>query len=286
MLSGEHLDIVSVCTPSYLHAEHVIDAATSSAAPSVIWCEKPIAASVADATAMVETCRENDVQLLVNHTFRFSEKVSRVRELLLEQQLLGDIHAVTLQFRMELLRNATHVLDLMTYFLDERASTVAGYVNGENEAAESLEAATQVDDAGGGGHIVLDDGTFVTVDCTVPRDASSMAITLVGSDGKLYLNNDDGEWRYWNLEEGNHVEEPLPGIEESWTWETDYEAAFPAAAQHVLKLLEGEVGNRSSGTEARRSLEIILGIFISHYTGSHVDIPLEQPLTKVEITSW
>jgi predicted dehydrogenase len=286
MLKAENLDVVSVCTPSFLHRQHVTDAATSIANPDVIWCEKPIASSVADATEMIGTCREEDVDLVVNHSFRFTEKVRRLRELIIEDQLIGDLHSVTLQFRMELLRNATHVLDLMAYFLDERASTVSGYINGENEAAESLDAAAQVDDAGGGGHLVLNDGTFVTVDCTVPRNSSSMALTLIGRDGKLYLNNDDGEWRYWALENGDHVERPLPGIEEGWTWETDYEAAFPAAAQHLVELLEGNTENRSSGQEAQRSLEIIIGIFISHYTDSHVDIPLSGPLTDVEISSW
>jgi len=33
MLRAEDLDVVSVCTPSYLHAEHVIDSAESAASP-------------------------------------------------------------------------------------------------------------------------------------------------------------------------------------------------------------------------------------------------------------
>jgi len=26
-----------------------------------------------------------------------------------------------------------------------------------------------------------------------------MTLQFVGSEGKLYMNNDDGEWRYWRL---------------------------------------------------------------------------------------
>jgi hypothetical protein len=40
-----------------------------------------------------------------------------------------------------------------------------------------------------------------------------MSIQFIGSNGKLYLNNDDGEWRYWTLEDGDHIKQPLPGIE-------------------------------------------------------------------------
>jgi predicted dehydrogenase len=286
MLASEDLDVLSVCTPSFLHHDHVVDAARSAADPDVVWCEKPVAASVADAEEMVAVCEETGTELLVNHSFRFTEKLRRLRELVREEGILGDVHSVTTQFRMELLRNSTHLLDTLVYLLDARADQVSGYINGENEAVESLGADEDVDDAGGGGFVVMDDGTFVTVDCTVPRADSSLLLNFVGSEGKLYVNNDDGEWRYWRLEDGDHVEEPLPGIDGSWTWEDDYERAFPNAARHVEELLDGTAENRSTGREATRSLEIIVGFYLSHYTGGQVDVPLERPLKDVEITSW
>ncbi|MFB6074406.1 MAG: Gfo/Idh/MocA family protein [Haloarculaceae archaeon] len=286
MLDSEDLDVVSVCTPSYLHEDHVVDAAESAADPEVIWCEKPVASSVAGAERMIEACDRTGAELLVNHSFRFTEKLQRLAELVREEGLLGDVHAVSTQFRMELLRNSTHLLDTLVYLLDARADTVSGYVTGENEAVDSLDAGRTVDDAGGGGFVVLDDGAFVTVDCTVPRADSSMTLQFVGTAGKLYLNNDDGEWRYWDLEDGDHVEEPLPGIEGAWTWEDDYEQAFPNAARHVVELLDGEAENRSTGREAARSLEIIVGFYVSHYTGGRVSVPLADPLKGVEITSW
>ena len=63
MLESEDLDVVSVCTPSYLHHRHVVDAAESAADPDVVWCEKPVASSVSDAEEMVEVCEERDVEL-------------------------------------------------------------------------------------------------------------------------------------------------------------------------------------------------------------------------------
>ena len=286
MLDAEDLDVVSVCTPSYLHHGHVLDAARSDAAPDVIWCEKPIAASVTEAEEMIEVCEAEGVELVINHSFRFAEKVTRLRELIREEGLLGEVKSVNAQFRRELMRNSTHLLDLMVYLLDARAEQVSGYLNGENDAVDALGAGQTVDDSGGGGTVVMDDGTFATVDCTVAREISSMALTLVGTEGKCYVNNDDGEWRYWDLEDGTHVEKALPGIESAWDWEVDYREAFPNAARHVQDLLDGEAENRSPGEEARRSLEIIVGFYVSHYTGSHVEVPLERPLRDVTITSW
>lgn len=286
MLAAEDLDVVSVCTPSYLHHEHVIDSATSSASPDVVWCEKPIASSVSDAESMIETCDDTDTELLINHSFRFTEKLQQLASLIDEEQILGEVHSVNAQFRMELLRNATHLLDTLVYLLDSRADIVSGYITGENEAVSELKAGQTVDDAGGGGFVRMADDTFVTIDCTVPREPSSMVIQLVGSAGKCYLNNDDGEWRYWGLEDGVHVEQPLPGIESAWTWEDDYTASFANAAEHVVALLDGTEPNRSSGVDATRSLEIIIGFYLSHYTGGQVSIPLARPLRDVTITSW
>jgi len=286
MLDAEDLDVVSVCTPSSLHHEHVLDAARAENPPEVIWCEKPIASAVSDAEEMCRVCEERGIELVVNHSFRFTDKLRRLRELVQEEELLGEVHSVTAQFRMELLRNSTHLLDTLVYLLDVRASRVAGHSTGENEAAESLSATRSIDDAGGGGFVVMDDGTFATVDCTVPRADSSMTFQFVGSAGKLYMNNDDGEWRYWTLEDGEHVEQSLPGIDGAWTWETDYRRAFPNAARHIESMLDGDADNPSTGEAATRSLEIIVGFYLSEYTGGHVGVPLERPLRDVEITSW
>ncbi|WP_227377652.1 Gfo/Idh/MocA family protein [Haladaptatus halobius] len=286
MLEAEDLDVVSTCTPSFLHHRHVIDAAHSEASPSVIWCEKPIDSQVTNAKEMIAACEKTDTELVVNHSFRFTDKLQQLHRLIHEEDILGDVHSVSAQFRMELLRNSTHLLDTLVYLLDARAKTIGGFINGENEAAESLNATQPIDDAGGGGFVVMDDGTFVTIDCTIPRNVSSMTFQFIGSKGKLYLNNDDGEWRYWRLNNGEHIETPLPGIDESWTWEDDYKGSFENAANHIVDLLGGEANNHSTGVAALRSLEIIVGFYISHYTGSQVDIPLNRPLRDVLITSW
>ena len=285
MLREADLDVVSVCTPTFLHHEHVLDAARI-ADPEVIWCEKPIASSVSDAEEMRSVCDEEGVELLINHSFRFTDRLQRLRDLVVEEDILGEVKSVSATFRRELLRNSTHLLDTLVYLLDARAATVSGYLNGENDAVDALEGDRKVDDSGGGGFVVMDDGTFATVDCTVARPISSMSFQFVGTEGKLYLNNDDGEWRYWRLEDGTHVEEDLPGIEGAWRWDVDYRGSFANAAGHLLELLEGRAENHSTGEEATRSLEIIVGFYVSHFTGGQVTIPLDRPLRDVTITSW
>jgi hypothetical protein len=78
----------------------------------------------------------------------------------------------------------------------------------------------------------------------------------------------------------------LPGIDDAWTWESDYQESFANAVWHIEDLLAGNVQNHSNGDVAARSLEIIIAFYISHYTGGDVSIPLATPLQDIEITSW
>lgn len=284
-LGEESLDVISVCSPTYLHRDHVVRAARSDAAPEVIWCEKPIASNLTDAEEMCDVCAETGTELVINHSFRFAEPY-RALKAAIEDGLVGDIRAISGNFRRELLRNSTHLLDTIFFLTQAEVDRVSGYINGENDAVDTLDGNIDVTDSGGGGHVVFEDDLFATIDCTVARDISSMTIVITGTEGKLHLNNDHGEWRYWRLEDGTHEELPLPHGGGTWEWEEDYRAAFANAAEHAVELLDGHVENQSPGEEATRSLEIIIGFYLSHYLGSHVSFPLEPPLRDVTITSW
>jgi predicted dehydrogenase len=283
MLEARDLDVVSVATPTSLHHEHTVAAARSAANPDAIWCEKPIATSVGDAEEMIDVCAETDTELVINHTSRFTHNIQQVRTLIREENLLGDVHSANAMFRMELMRNSTHLLDTLVYLLDTRASEVSGYITGNNEAVDALGADAEVDDAGGGGMIVTEDGAFVTVDCTVPREDSTYSYHFVGTEGRLQINIADGEWRYWRLADGGHVEEELSGLRFG---ENEYAKGFANAVEHLADLIEGDAANLSPGEDGLRSLEIIVAFYVSEYTGSRVSLPLERPLRDIDIRSW
>jgi predicted dehydrogenase len=285
MLASEELDVVSVCTPTMYHHEHVIDAARSPAEPDVIWCEKPIATCVTDANEMISVCGETDTELVINHSFRFVDKIQALREQL-ENGLVGDVQSITAQFKRELLRNSTHLLDTLIFLLDFQATDVFGSIEGTNTAVSSLGGEQDVDDAGGAGMILSEDGVVAAVDCSIDRDIASMNVRMIGTEGKLALNNGVGEWRYWALQNGTHIEAPIQHIDGGWDWETDYGSAFVNAVSHVVGILNGTESNLSPGRSARESLEIITAFYVSHYTGSRVSLPLARPLEDVTISSW
>ena len=64
----EHVDVVDICTPTYLHHHMAIHAAQSG---KHVICEKPLALSVANGQAMIDACAAAGVKLLVGHVVRF-----------------------------------------------------------------------------------------------------------------------------------------------------------------------------------------------------------------------
>jgi predicted dehydrogenase len=282
MLAAEDLDVVSVCTPTFLHHQHTLDAVNAPNPPGVIWCEKPIASSVTESEEMVRACSEAGIELVVNYPRRFDHDFRALESQIGE--LLGDVRSINLQFKRELLRNGTHMIDEVVYLLEEEISQLSGFLTGSEELSGSI-AEGDVDDQGGGALLQTREGTFVTVDCTVSREIWSGYVRLLGTGGKLVIDEGEDEWRYWSFDGEDHVETSLPEAFDGG--ETpDLDAAFPAAAGHAVDLLNGDATNHSPGSEAVHVVEILTGIFTSSYTGGHLSLPLERPLRDVSIRSW
>ena len=68
LLKLDGLDAVWVCTPTFQHAPPVVAAARAG---KHVFCEKPIALNLRDATRMVDVCARSGVQLTVGFVRRF-----------------------------------------------------------------------------------------------------------------------------------------------------------------------------------------------------------------------
>jgi predicted dehydrogenase len=62
---------------------------------------------------MIAACAEADTELVVNHSFRFTDKLRRLHQLVWQEEIIGDVRSVSSQFRTELFRNSTHLLDTL-----------------------------------------------------------------------------------------------------------------------------------------------------------------------------
>lgn len=81
ILNDRAIDAVILCTPHSRHTEQVVKAA---AARKNVFCEKPLALTLADARRSVEACQANNVVLGVGHELRFTPPMIALREKLRE----------------------------------------------------------------------------------------------------------------------------------------------------------------------------------------------------------
>lgn len=87
--SCSDLDIVSICTPNGLHAEHSIKALE---AHKHVLCEKPLCTNMADAKKMIDAATFNKRKLFVVKQNRYNPPVEAVKKLLTEGKL-GKIYS-------------------------------------------------------------------------------------------------------------------------------------------------------------------------------------------------
>jgi predicted dehydrogenase len=107
---GESIDVVSICTPTVLHAAH-LDAALGLE-PRLVFCEKPLTASVAASEAVVARFAEAGVLLAVNHNRRWDPQMRELARALNSGEL-GALRSVVATYNKGIFNNGSHMIDLL-----------------------------------------------------------------------------------------------------------------------------------------------------------------------------
>jgi len=84
------VDAVVVCSPLFVHHDHVVGAAQAG---KHVFCEKPIALTLPEADEMIAATQEAGVVLMVGHVVRFMAEYARIRELVAQGEL-GEVMTV------------------------------------------------------------------------------------------------------------------------------------------------------------------------------------------------
>ncbi|HEX4736422.1 MAG TPA: Gfo/Idh/MocA family oxidoreductase [Allosphingosinicella sp.] len=206
-LLAEGVDSVVIATPSALHAEQSIRALEAGAA---VFCQKPLGRNADEARAVVEAARKADRLLAVDFSYRFTEGMRRIRELL-SQGALGRVYAVDLVFHNAYgpdkawfydpaLSGGGCVMDLGVHLVD-LALWAFDFPKPETIASTLLSggaplAAGQVEDYAVA-QIELEGGTSVRLACSWRLPAGRDAIisaAFYGTEGGAALNNVRGSF--------------------------------------------------------------------------------------------
>jgi len=94
LLSDQQVNAIYVATPPHLHAQNTIEAAECG---KHVLCEKPMALTVAEAQAMIASCRANHVGLMICYYQRFNARHRRIKAML-EAGAIGAVTAVRINF--------------------------------------------------------------------------------------------------------------------------------------------------------------------------------------------
>jgi predicted dehydrogenase len=87
------IDIVAVATPVHTHYQL---ASAALKAGKHVFVEKPLTSSVREAEALIALARENQVKLMVGHTFEYTAAVRKMKAIL-DSGELGDIYYISSQ---------------------------------------------------------------------------------------------------------------------------------------------------------------------------------------------
>ena len=269
MLAGERIDLLSVVTPDHRHAQIVVDAV--EAGVRGVFCEKPIATTLADADRMIAACAARGVPLLIDHTRRWYPEYVAARDLL-RAGAIGPLRRIVATLggpRAMLFRNGTHLIDMVCYFAESEPVSVAGQLDdemadyGPHYAGDGgRDPAT---DPGGSASVRFANGVRAFVNAskgTVPN----FEFDLVGERGRLRIGTHVAE--LWRLdEEGRASLTALPRPRTT--------RAYLVAAVEELAALVERGGQPATGADGRRVLSILLALLQSSAAGGRpVDFPV------------
>lgn len=135
MLDQEQPEVVAIPTSNKAHAPLTLLAAKC---PSVkaIYCEKPMAISMHEATDMVAACEAAGIELIINHQRRLGNDV-RTAKRLIDEGAIGKVRTLRGCCAGDTLSDGTHVVDSLLYLLgDPKMSWIMGQIVRDIDALE------------------------------------------------------------------------------------------------------------------------------------------------------
>ena len=265
LLEKEDLDIVSIVTWQGVRAEITIAAA--EAGVKGILGEKPMASCLGEADDMIETCEKHGAKLVIGHQGRFSPKSVEIRRLIRD----GAIGQPTLLHGRSkpnagLLNIGTHVIDGWRYQLsDPETLWVIGQIS---RTTDKWERRTLCEDLCMG-LICFEGGARGIYESDLPEPTIS-GTAIHGTSGQI-RNDADGRL--------------VIQTDESKGW-TEIQAAPEESNQfqELIDWMEGKIADhRSSGRQARYTMEIMMAIYESLRIKNVVNMPLETKESPLEL---
>jgi predicted dehydrogenase len=202
------LDGVVIATPSALHADQAIAALRHGVA---VFCQKPLGRSAAEVRCVIDAARQADRLLAVDLSYRFTQGMTRIRELI-GSGALGRVFAADLVFHNAYgpdkawfydpqLAGGGCVMDLGVHLVDLALwalgyPEVTGVTSSLSAGGEPLRGRDKVEDYGIA-NLELANGASVRIACSWRLNAgcdAQISAAFYGTEGGAEMRNVGGSF--------------------------------------------------------------------------------------------
>lgn len=287
MLQRADCDVVTVCTPSGLHAAQ---GALAARAGKHVITEKPMAITLGQADELVKACDDAGVFLFVVKQNRLNPPIQLLRRAV-DKGRFGRIFLANTTVRWQrpqdyydaapwrgtwefdggaIMNQASHYVDLIQWLVGPVESVMAKTAT----QARRIEA-----EDSGVALLKFRSGALGVIEVNVltyPRNLEG-SITILGEKGSVKIGgsavNRVEHWLFADYDDDDKLVDSAntnpPNV---------YGFGHEGYYRNVLAVLRGEAQPQTDGRAGRKSLELILGIYESAKIGREVPIPLRTTL--------
>lgn len=188
LLADGPYDLVVISTTAPSHAALCAEVAASGVPR--LFCEKPMACSLAEARAMIDACAAAGTQLQINHTRRFSPPLRALRQALADGVIGAPVHYGICLGGGRLGCNATHMVDLVRMLSGAEVVSVTGWL--DPHVTQNPRGAEFWDP---GGHAVMQLSNGARLMLDMMEDIGvQMTLQIVGRHGTARIQDVWGSW--------------------------------------------------------------------------------------------
>lgn len=238
MLQSCSPDIISICSPSKHHAEHLRQALRIR--PRAVWCEKPIAYLNSEAQQCIDEYAAAGVLLAVNYSRRWDPVLTAIGD---RCRAGAATLKVSVLYGKGLYNNGSHAIDLLCDWLGPIGRTVP--------LDEFVD--WQPDDPTRTAYLEFESGAQVMLIGTDEREATIWEIDIIGPGWRVRIT-DAGE----GVEEYATAPDPLfPGyraLAKIATRSTELHNTMAVALSNIINAITHGEALRSSGATAMKTL--------------------------------
>jgi UDP-N-acetyl-2-amino-2-deoxyglucuronate dehydrogenase len=284
MLNDPDIDVVVLATPSGMHAEQGIAAAHAG---KHVVTEKPMATRWKDGLRLVRACDEAGVRLFVVKQNRRNATLQLLKQAV-DQKRFGRIFMVNLNVFWNrpqsyydsaawrgtwefdggaFMNQASHYVDLLDWLV--------GPVQSVHAFTATLDRDIEVEDTGVA-NIRWRSGTLGSVNVTMLTYNQNFegSLTIIGEKGTVRVGGVAvNQIQHWEFAD----ERPEDALVADANYETTSVYGFGHADyyRNVIEAIRGEADPLTDGREGLRSLELLIGIYLSARDNRIVSLPLK-----------